>query len=185
MELIAGLIADLSKDPFSPILNFECAKEYRRLNQTASAVTFYLRCAEYGAENDSLLVYISLIELSKCFDDQKGREHTVKNALQQAIAYMPYRPEAYFFLSNFYERQGNWQECYTQATIGEHMAVVDYDLPVEGYYGEYCLIFEKAVSAYWIGRKDESIKLFRHLEKQDLRSEYQKSVRENLLRIAV
>ena len=182
--LIQSLVADLSKNPFSPVLNFECAKEYRKLNQTASAVTFYLRCAEYGAETDPLLVYISLIELAKCFDDQKDREHTVTNALRQAIAYSPTRPEAYFFLSNFHERQGEWQECYTQASIGLTFAdCVDYELPIEGYYGEYCLQFEMAVSAYWIGRKNESIKLFKRLEKQDLRPEYKKSVRENLLRI--
>jgi hypothetical protein len=183
--LIQTLVEQLSKDPFSPVINFECAREYRKLKQTASAVSFYLRCAEYGEETEPLLVYTSLIELAKCFDDQKNREHTVKNTLLQAIAYLPERPEAYFFLANFYERASEWQSCYSTAKIGELVLHnIEYDLGIEGYYGRYCLEFEQAVSAYWIGRVAESVALFRRLEKQDLRPEYQKSVRENLLRIA-
>ena len=42
---IEELVVQLSKDPFNPELNFECAVEYERINQTASAVSFYLRTA--------------------------------------------------------------------------------------------------------------------------------------------
>lgn len=180
---LESIIVDLSKNPFSPVLNFEAAKEYKKQNQLASAVSFFLRTIEFGHESESLLVYISLIELAKCFDAQNDRVHTVSNALEQAIAYLPTRPEAYFFLSNFYERLGNWQKAYTFAEIGLSFADCDYDLPIEGYHGSYCLEFEKAVAGYWIGRKDESIKLFKQLEKQDLAPEYRRSVRENLLRL--
>ena len=45
---IEDLVIELSKDPFNPVLNFEVAVEYERQNQTASAVSFYLRTAEYA-----------------------------------------------------------------------------------------------------------------------------------------
>jgi hypothetical protein len=45
---IEELVVGLSHDPFNPDLNFAVAVEYEKQNQTASAVSFYLRTAEYG-----------------------------------------------------------------------------------------------------------------------------------------
>jgi len=182
--IIENLIVDLSNDPFNPRLNFDVAVEYERLNQTASAVSFYLRCAEYGKDTASDYVYASLLKLAKCFDDQNDRQHTVSNCLLQAIAYLPHRREGYFLMSRFHERLGNWQECYTFAQIGLRQHKMP-DLPafVE-YYDEYCLRFEVAVSAYWIGRKDESLKLFRELANEMISYEYEIAVKSNLERIA-
>jgi len=181
--IIENLIVDLSNDPFNPELNFNVAVEYERLNQTASAVSFYLRCAEYGKDTASDYVYASLLKLAKCFENQNDRQHTVSNCLLQAIAYLPHRREGYFLMSRFHERLGNWQECYTFAQIG----LRQYELPalptfVE-YYGEYCLRFEVAVSAYWIGRNDESLKLFRELSYESIAPEYENAVKSNLERI--
>ena len=55
---IENLIIELSKDPFNPEINFKCAVEYEKLNQTASAVSFYLRCAEYGYEDVEANEYV-------------------------------------------------------------------------------------------------------------------------------
>ena len=52
--MIENLIVDLSHDPFNPVLNFDVAVEYEKSNQIASAVSFYLRCAEYGKTIKSL-----------------------------------------------------------------------------------------------------------------------------------
>lgn len=177
---IEDLVIDLSKDPFNHEKNFAVALEYELLNQTASAVSFYLRSAEYGPKEKSPYVYASLLKMAKCFNDQNDRKHTVTNCLLQAIAYWPERPEAYFYLSQFHEREGNWQECYTFAELGLHMS--DFD-PLPGnldYYDKYCLKFEKAVSAYWIGRKDESIFIFLQLKLSVLSEEYTQAVDSNL-----
>jgi hypothetical protein len=48
------------------------------------------------------------------------------------------------------------------------------------YPGEYALVFEKAVSGWWIGRKDESEDLFKQLLKQDIAEEYRIAVLGNL-----
>lgn len=185
MEKIEDLVVDLSKDPFNASLNFAVAKAYEQLNQTASAVSFYLRTAEYSEKEQDPLVYASLIKMAHCFRDQNDRNHTVTNCLLQAIAYWPERPEAYFFLSQFHEKSGNWQECYAFAEIGLHQQ--DFDpLPVEtGYYGKYCLEFEKAVSSFWIGRKDDSIIGFINLKKYDLKPEFAAAVDDNLKKLNV
>ena len=180
---IEDLVVELSKDPFNPVLNFDVAVEYEKQNQTASAVSFYLRTAEYGIESHPTLVYASLLKVAHCFDDQNDRQATVTNCLLQAVAYLPYRPEGYFLLAQFHERLGQWQECYTWANIGLHNHLHS-PLPVHvGYEGSYVLLFEKAVSAWWIGRKDESIELLKRLEQMDIDPGYKSAVQHNLERI--
>lgn len=183
---IEELVVELSKDPFNPDLNYAVAQEYDRLDQSASAVSFYLRTAEYGEDRHKPLVYQSLINLARCFDAQIDREATVSNCLLQAIGVMPFRPEAYFFLSQFHERLSHWREAYTFAEIGLIMAEAfrqpPYDL--KGYYGIYCLEFEKAVSAYWIGRPDESLELLHKLSAMELAPEYEQAVRNNIDRLS-
>lgn len=180
---IEELVVDLSKDPFNPDLNFAVAVEYERQNQTASAVSFYLRTAEYGEETHPSLVYASLLKVAHCFDDQNDRVATVTHCLMQAVAYLPYRPEAYFLLAQFYERSSQWQECYTWARMGLSQNGVP-GLPIDvGYHGDYCLLFEQAVSAWWIGRAAESRELLTKLFAMDLTPEYAKAVQHNLERI--
>lgn len=181
---IESLVVELSHDPFNPTLNFVVATEYERLNQTASAVSFYLRTAEYGEESHPSLVYTSLLKVAHCFDDQNDRVATVTNCLLQAVAYLPYRPEGYFLLSQFCERSGQWQEAYTWAKIGLAQNI-KLPLPADvGYHGQYCLMFEKAVSAWWIGRPDESRELLMKLSQMELAPEYANAVKYNLERIS-
>jgi hypothetical protein len=181
---IEQLVIELSKDPFNPMLNFDVAVEYEKQNQTASAVSFYLRTAEYGHESHPTLVYASLLKVAHCFDDQNDRQATVTNCLLQAVAYLPYRPEGYFLLAQFHERLGQWQECYTWACIGLHHQL-NSPLPVHvGYEGQYVLQFEKAVSAWWIGRKDESIEIFNKLDAMYLEPGYRQAVKNNIERIS-
>lgn len=182
---IEDLIVSLSEDPFNYQKNFEVALEYDRRNQIASAVSFYLRTVEYGPEKESPIVYASLIKMAICFSDQKDRKNAVNNSLMQAIAYWPQRPEAYFYISQFHERERNWQECYAFSEIG--LSLGDFEpLPGKlGYLGRYCLEFQKAASAYWIGRKEESIKLFLELKTRDVSKEYKKLLESNLRRLNI
>jgi hypothetical protein len=178
---IEAMVVDLSRDPFNPSLNFDLAEEYLRLNQTASAVSFYLRCVEYSGDANAK-AYASLLRMAQCFNDQQGREYSVTNCLFQALAYDDTRPEAYFALSMFYERAGNWQEAYTFATIGMGWATADPEpLPANlGYYGSYCLLFQKGIAAWWIGRKDEAFETLHALANMDLNQMYKDAVAYNL-----
>jgi tetratricopeptide (TPR) repeat protein len=181
MATIEQLIEDASSDMLNPEHNFKIAKEYEALGQTAAAMSFYLRTAEYGFDSHPSLVYASLIRISYCVADQSGREHTLENSLFQAIQYMPNRPEAYFVLSRYYERTQKWQQCYMFAELGLlHTSRVDpLQIDVE-YYGGYCLEFEKAVSAWWIGRKKESLQIFLQLLKEDILDIYRSSIIYNI-----
>jgi hypothetical protein len=171
--LIESLIVELSHDPFNPELNYQVAVEYQNQKQTASAVSFYLRTAEYGYETHPHLVYESLLSLAQCFNDQNDRLATVSNALLQAVAYQPQVSKGYLRLSEFHEHQKNWQECYTYASIGLSLDAEDYRL-----------LFQKAVSGWWIGRAVESRQLFNSLLlRTDLMPEYRTAIESNLASI--
>lgn len=183
---IDELIIDLSTDPFNPEKNFKAAVEYDRINQTASAVSFYLRSVEYGYKSHPLIAYTALLKMSLCFERQQDRQATVLNNALQALALLPERPEAYFILARVHERGGQWQQCYTMAELG-----LSKDLDVEPlpshveYYGPYCLLFEKAISAWWVGRRDESRSLLLKLEAMETAPEYTSAVLSNIERVGI
>ena len=182
------LVIQLSEDPFNPVLNYDCGVEYDRLNQTASALSFYLRAAEYGYKTHRLTTYKALIKMALCLDRQGQRDANVKNTIFHAIAYSPKDPTAYFVLSQYYERKQNWQECYTWASVGKALyeeipqdLEYDDDL-IDGIFG---FDFEMAVSAWHTGRKDESVELFKQLSIVDLGPVYNQSVTNNLKNLGI
>jgi hypothetical protein len=179
---IEDLIVRLSSDPYNPEINFECAVEYEKLNQSASAVSFYLRAAEYGYGTHRTITYNSLLKIARCFDNQSDRVWNVSNYILHAVAYEPDRPEAYFMMSQFHEKKKDWQEAYTWAEMG--LSKKEYDhLPADiGYYGKYCLEFEKAVSGWWIGRSTESNFILNKLKDLYIKEEYKNAIKYNLER---
>lgn len=154
---------------------------YDSIGQTASAVSYYLRTAE--RTDDTTIKYQSLLRAAICFDKQGCRNFTVKGLLQHSLTILPNRPEAYFLLSRFYEREQNYHDSYLIASLGEKVAdkeckELDVDVEYPGFYG---ILFEKAVSSWWCGLCDESRKLFEDLNKNyDLDDAHKEAVRNNL-----
>lgn len=181
-KAIDDLITELSNDPFNPILSFKIAMEYEKIGQTASAISFYLRTAEYGYDSNPEYVYASLLKAAQCFEHQKNRESTVHNLFLKAVAYLPTRPEAWFLLARYCERAKRWQEAYTFSEAGlVYSKIKAVPLPVwVDYPGEYALIFEKAVTGWWVGHKDESWNIFQELLQQDIAHNYRIAIHGNL-----
>jgi tetratricopeptide (TPR) repeat protein len=160
------LVIDLASGTKDAYKNFALAEEYERLKQHSSAAGFFLRAADLGYKTDPLLTYTSLLKMALCWSRQQDRSATVLNTLHHAIAFMPSRPEAYFLLARFYEYRKEWQKAYTFSEVGLQFVHTTLNNPLPGwveYHGAYCLMFEKAVSGWWIGRKEESRDLFQHL----------------------
>jgi tetratricopeptide (TPR) repeat protein len=184
-EIIERLVVNASVDPLNPDKNLVIATEYEKLGQTASAVSFYLRAAEYGYNSRPLTVYSALLRISLCIEGQKNRQITVSNVLLQALAYIPNRPEAYLLMSRFHERSGNWQEAYTFASLGLEFINKENTLPIHvDYPGDYSLLFQKAVAAWWVGRRDESIEIMAKLSAMpEISPEYSLAITSNLERM--
>lgn len=152
-----------SLDVENPQHNFDLALEYDKIGHTASAISFYLRAAELS--DDPELSYVALLKMGFCFERQGGRDMTVKGAYQQAITVLPNRPEAYYLLAKVHRKATLYHEAYTALHIA--LSLYDIDLPAlkynVGYPGYHGLIFEKALSSWWWGKKQESRDLFRKL----------------------
>jgi len=161
------LLTDYIQDADNPEKNFALAVRYHDLGQTASAVSFYLRAAE--RTHDDLLKYECLVRASMCFDSQGSRGLSVRGLLQHAMSICPKRPEAYYLLSRYYERDAGshphtdpsveeWFHGYTFASVG--LQVCDFDAPPLrtqiDFPGRYGLLFEKGVCAWWCGLCNES-----------------------------
>ena len=108
---ITKLLNDFISNPEDCLINLKLAVYYDSIGQTASAVSYYLRTAE-RAESDEIK-YQSLLRAAICFDKQGCRNFTVKGLLQHSLAILPKRPEAYFLLSRFYEREENYNHGHT------------------------------------------------------------------------
>lgn len=173
---IKELTIELAADSRNPNKNFALAEEYERLRQHSSAAGFFLRAAEFGYQTHPLVAYASLIKMSLCWSRQNDRKATVLHTLYHAIAFLPARPEAYFVLSRVYEKDREWMRSFTFAELGLQFSMATYNNPLPGYveyHGSYCLLFEKAVSGWWLGRRDESKALFQHLlDEYEMSPEY-------------
>lgn len=162
---IKAHVALLAEDPFNPLINFVLATMYDSVGQTASAVSFYLRTAEYGESTRPDLVYTSLMKIGLCLQHQGDRNWNVGNSFMQAIQYNPGRPEAYYLMSKFFEKAGQWRECHTYAELCLQNADKELEplLVGVGYNGKYAGLFQKAIASWWTGRAEESKELFLEL----------------------
>jgi len=164
MNNLQNLLNEFVKDSENPINNLNLAKFYHSIGQTASAVSYYIRTAE--RTEDKTLMYACLLAASDCFNSQGCRNNSVKGLIQSAIAVNPKRPEGYFLLSRFYEKEKNYHDSYLIASIGEDVANFNLEpLPIKvDYPGYYGLLFEKAVSSWWCGLCDDSRDYFLELK---------------------
>jgi hypothetical protein len=166
-------------------VNFKLGYYYHNIGQTASAVSYYLRAAE--RTDDNLIKYECLLRAGMCFESQGCRSNSVEGMLQHAIALMPHRPEGYYYLSRFYENAEKWNWCYFIASLGEKVSnrnpAVNLKTTLD-YPGFYGIVFEKAVSAWWVGLCEESRNTFRYLwNNEPLNDIYRQVVTNNLNRI--
>ena len=160
-------------DTENPQLNFNLALWYENQGQTASAISFFLRTAD--RTNNLELAYECLLHLADCFHKQSNRNYTVRGLYQHASTILPKRPET------------QYAECYTTCCIALNLC--DFDLtPLStdvGYPGKFGILFQKAISAYWWGKGDESRKILQDLKNNyNLDDTHYKSVGDNLMRLA-
>jgi hypothetical protein len=162
------LLGDYIENPENPETNRVLANYYDLIGQTASAVSFFLRTVE--RTDNKNLQYDCLLRAADCFSRQGTRSFTVKGILQHAIATLPKRPEAYYFLSKMYSEQddtnaGKWFDAYTTASIALDVCENfepsnEFFLRPTSYPGKYALLFQKAHSSWWCGLCEESRSIF-------------------------
>ena len=71
--------------------NFHIGAQYYLLGHYSSALSYFLRSAEFSTDDD--LTYESLILVGKCLFIQGNRDTSAKTSFNNAIAFIPERPE--------------------------------------------------------------------------------------------
>ena len=144
------------RDPENPETNWNLAIEYLNNDQTASAICFFLRCADRSGD-DLDLAYECLIHIGRCFDRQANRLEHVRCMYRHAIALLPKRPEAYYMLANFENWYQNWPQSYHLCR--QALELCDFDSPPFRrkcrYPGKWGLVYEKTITCWWWGKLEE------------------------------
>jgi tetratricopeptide (TPR) repeat protein len=173
MKDLITAIEEYAKDTENAEKNFNLARIYDDLGQTASAISYYLRAADRA--EDDLLAYESLLLVARCFDRQGDRHNTVRGVLKQAIYFMPRRPEAYYYLIKFENFYQSYCDGYFLVRLA--MEFVEHDnlkslrvIPFPKYSD---FMFERAISGWWWGKTEEVRNILKDLKlNYDISPEY-------------
>jgi hypothetical protein len=148
------------KNPTSDDSIFKLGLYYESVKQYTAAASFYLKCAELTDYTN--FRYECLLRLYLCLEQLKDRDYSCEHILKQAISLCPNYSIAYFFLTQIYERKQDWSSVYLFSSLGlkqkdnlSFLSEFDYDY--------YYLYFQKAASAWWLGKADESRSVYRHI----------------------
>jgi tetratricopeptide (TPR) repeat protein len=168
-------------DPYNADKTFELAEFYFTQGHYASAMSYYLRTAEYSQNSDR--TYEAVLMVAKSLCTLTRRPVTELGLWLNALNLEPGRPEAYLFLSEYYEKQKNYHQMYSYAVMGLRNHI--YAKPMTAnlaYEGGYQLGFQRAVAAWWIGRGKESREIFLELvaNADNLSDKYRKLVQTNI-----
>ena len=179
-------LIDYINNPENDLINFDLANWYDEQSHTSPACSYYLRCSELT--EDKSLAYECLLRLYLCYRKLSNRDYTCENLLKSALHLCPQKPEAYFFLSQFYEYKGNWMDSYLYASLGLDLSDCEPSSLKKnlGYESKYMLLFQKAVSSWWYGKPKESRMLFRQLKDEygDVLNDYYfKLIEKNLINL--
>ena len=169
------------QDPNNPDLNYVLGYEYEKIQQFASAHTYYLRCAELTSDKD--LEYECILKTWSTIHEQKRRPWYEKQQLCLAITHSPKRPEAYYLLSLHHSQKEEWKESLMYATLG--LNVCKYKSTTKtnvGYNGKIGLLVQEAFTIWYTGRRDEAKKLWINLfNNPDITPEFKKLTVDNLM----
>jgi tetratricopeptide (TPR) repeat protein len=167
-------IVDFINNPYDLLVNLRLGKEYEDIKQYASAISHYMRGAEYGLDsldydNKRLLIVECLLRAGECFNKLGSRIHSTKTLGLQALGFAPELPNAYLFLSKMYESEGNWPECNAMCyaalnNMGNYAPFVYNERSYDEMLNE--ILFQKAVSNYHTGRIDKARIEFYELKKR-------------------
>ena len=117
MKLLNDVVLDYSNSEKI----YKLAREYDKLEQGSAAFSFYLRAADMVEGNhyqDRWLQYKCMILGAFIYDRNLNRDHSVIGLLKIAIETMPERPEAYYFISKYYQAKNEWRDSLMYAKIG-------------------------------------------------------------------
>ena len=173
-------LCDFINEPYNDINNFELGYSYEMIGQTASALSYYLRCAEFTKDED--LAYECLLRMSLCLSKQGTRDIMELTCIQHAVSIKPERPEGNYLMSIYYSYRNKWLESYMFACNGLKSEKSNHKLRKDFIYTDfYQLEFQKAYSGYNKGKLHESKKIYyKLLSNENVNNHFREIIQNNL-----
>ena len=176
MEKLKEYLLKYIETPLDPYINANLGEEYEKIGQGAAALSYFLRASELTYESDPLLAYNGILKTWVQLNNTKRRKNYEKGQLEQAIAYLHNRPEAYLFLSRWYSEKEEWMTANMYADLGLKY-INSKPLPYNvGYLGDWELKFQKAFVCWYIGQRKLSHKLWLELYLDPIVNEHHREI---------
>ena len=141
-------------EPNNTRYRFYLANTYRDVGQYEKAIeTFTKRISMGGWEEE---VFYSKYQIGYCYELLKDNDKA-KIAYLKAWEYRPSRAEPLYKISTMCRNAGDYQQAYLFAKKGLEIPLSKDIIFVNNPTYDYCLLFEKSIAAYWIGKYEEAI----------------------------
>ncbi len=151
----AVLEAALKDEPDNSRYVFYLAQSYRDAGENELALENYQKRVSMGGWDQE--VFWSKYQIAFLQEKLKKDPGTVIQSYCDAYQYRPTRVEPLGRLASYFRGEGNHLMGYLVANYGLSVPKSDDILFVEGWVHDYWLLFERSVSAYWIGKYEEAL----------------------------
>jgi glycosyltransferase involved in cell wall biosynthesis len=147
----------LQNEPNNTRYMFYLAQSYRDGGQYDKALEWYRKRIEKGGWAEE--VFFSMLQVALIERTLGRSEETVIDSLLRAHRYRPHRAEPVYYLAEIYRSQGRHDLCYTLIKSRDfiHRPPSKDVLFTQDWMDDYGLLFELSISAFYIGRFQESI----------------------------
>lgn len=140
-------------EPNNSRYHFYLANTLRDVGQYERAIEVFSKRISMGGWDEE--VFYSKYQIGYCFELMKEL-NKAKIAYLKAWEYRPSRAEPLYKLSYICRNEGEYQQAYLFAKKGLEIPKSKDVIFVNTPTYDYCLLFEKSIAAYWIGKYEES-----------------------------
>jgi glycosyltransferase involved in cell wall biosynthesis len=147
----------LNEDPNNTRYMFYLAQSYRDAGQYDKALEWYRKRIEKGGWREE--VFFSMLQVAFLEQTLGRTEETVIDSLLRAHRYRPHRAEPVFFLAEIYRKQKRYDLSYSLIRSMDFIKQPPEKdvLFVQEWAGDYGLLFELSIAAFYVGNYQESL----------------------------
>lgn len=164
------------KDETDPFLlaryTFYLAQSLRDAKQPVEALELYLRRTEMGFWSQE--IYVSLLNAARLKAELEYPEPEVVDAFMKAHQALPTRAEALHGAARYCRKKDRFHQACVYAKAGLEIPRPEEGLFIEPAIYDYALLDEFAVSTYWAGRYEESLKAARQIIEENKFPDYER-----------
>jgi glycosyltransferase involved in cell wall biosynthesis len=148
----------LKEEPENVRYVFYLAESYRDFGDKANALKWYQKRVQMGGWEEE--IFWSKVKIGNLLHELGLSDNIVIEAYKDALSYRPHRAEPYYYLAELFNSRCEYAKAY------EYLRAYQFVLQPESkdvlfnvdWIQEYGLLFQKSISAYYVGNYDEALR---------------------------